>query len=156
MSKMNRMTESVESSSAVRVQGCSFSKKESASFLFVWGCSRLISCPQSGHFTLSSGISFPQLLQNIVFLLFSSILSPSHRIVKSLVKFLPLTLIRSIAAGRIAAVRSVRRTKNKERRRERFRKEVVSPFGFVISRNICGYQLTASYRSIIFDLISFS
>ena len=55
-----------------------------------------------------------------------------------------------------AAVRSVRRTKNKERRRERFRKEVVSLFGFVISRNICGYQLTASYRSIIFDSISFS
>lgn len=54
-----------------------------------------------------------------------------------------------------AAVRSVRRTKNKERRRERLRKEVVSPFGFVISRNICGYQLTASYRSIIFDSISF-
>ena len=55
-----------------------------------------------------------------------------------------------------AAVRSVRRAKNKERRRERLRKEVVSLFGFVISRNICGYQLTASYRSIIFDLISFS
>ena len=55
-----------------------------------------------------------------------------------------------------AAVRSVRRTKNKERTRERLRKEVVSLFGFVISRNICGYQLTASYRSIIFDLISFS
>ena len=35
-----------------------------------------------------------------------------------------------------AAVRSVRREKNKERRRERFRKEVVSLFGFVISRNI--------------------
>lgn len=146
----------MESSSAVRVQGCSFSKKEIASFLFVWGCSGLTSCPQSGHFTLSSGISFPQLLQNIVFLLFSSILSPSHRIVKSLVKFLPLTLIRSIAAGRTEAVRSVRRTKNKERRRERLRKKVVSLFGFVISRNICGYQLTASYRSIIFDLISFS
>ena len=55
-----------------------------------------------------------------------------------------------------AAVRFVRRAKNKERRRERFRKEVVSPFGFVISRNICGYRLTASYRSIIFDSISFS
>ena len=47
-------------------------------------------------------------------------------------------------------------SKQKRRRRERLRKEVVSPFGFVISRNICGYQLTASYRSIIFDSISFS
>ena len=47
-------------------------------------------------------------------------------------------------------------SKQKRRRRERLRKEVVSPFGFVISLNICGYQLTASYRSILFDSISFS
>lgn len=67
-----------------------------------------------------------------------------------------LSLVPPQAAGRTEAVRSVRRAKNKERTRERFRKEVVSPFGFVISRNICGYQLTASYRSIIFDSISFS